>query len=135
MNLWTSIWGSKDFLLNVVPTLTKYIIRRMVMTLHKLKLWWIIKMCVCVCVCVFFIYASFLLQFALNTFFLVCANWFHFELNFMNLSYLKTPMSSSFLEFIVITTKGVHVRQVILLDFEWIHWSNECGLMNYTCIL
>jgi hypothetical protein len=33
------------------------------------------------------------------------------------------------------TTKGVLVHQVISLDFEWIHWFNEQGLVNYTHIL
>ncbi len=35
----------------------------------------------------------------------------------------------------IVTTKGVLVRQVISLDFEWIHWSSEQGLMNCTHIL
>ncbi len=33
------------------------------------------------------------------------------------------------------TIKGVHVCQVISLDFESIHWSSEQGLMNCTHIL
>ncbi len=33
------------------------------------------------------------------------------------------------------TTKGVHVHQVISLDFEWIHRYSQQGLMNYTHIL
>jgi hypothetical protein len=36
---------------------------------------------------------------------------------------------------LIITTKGVPIRQEISLDVEWIQWPNEQGLMNYTHIL